>query len=135
MYACVAMVMGRTKLLVSMIIRLLVRPIAAACGFGPPFLFDPLPIVFVSLATAVACTMAFALSRSRGRRRSSTGCRIAKDQDVIITTISIQPHGVKLGRRGPLVLHYSFLVDGDPGHARFIPVEGPLLGLDTVMCM
>jgi len=128
MYACVAMVMGRTKLLVS-------ARVMGRTSIRPPSVFDPLPIVFVSLATAVACTMAFALSRSRGRRRSSTGCRIAKDHDVMVTTISIEPHGVNLGRRGPLVLHYSFLVDGDPGHAIFIHVEGPLLGLDTVMCM
>ena len=52
---------------------------------------DEVPVIILSLAIAVACTMAFRLSRSRGRRRSSTGCRLAKEEDAMITTISIGP--------------------------------------------
>ena len=86
--------------------------------------------------TAVPCTMAFALSRSRGRRRSSTGCRIAKDQDVMITTISTKPDALRLCRPVPLLERYSLLVDGRVAHGCCsMHLVGPLLGLDTVMCM
>ena len=87
MYACMHVCMyglGRRRLLHMTILGSDVRRRTKE-------VIDPVPVIVLSLAIAVACTMAFRLSRSRGRRRSSTGCRLAKEEDAMITTISIGP--------------------------------------------
>ena len=125
MYACFGMEMGRSRLLVLACFRLNIAvPIS-----------DPSPIVFVSLARAVACTMAFALSRSRGRRRRSTGCRIAKDQDAMITSTSIEPDGIELRLCAPQAKLDAFVVDLATLRALGVFEVGPQLVLDGVMCL
>ena len=99
MYACMHVCMyglGRSRLLHMTFLesdarRLHLRLTILESVVSLKELLDEVPVIVLSLAIAVACTMAFRLSRSRGRRRSSTGCRLAKEEDAMITTINIGP--------------------------------------------
>lgn len=86
MHACMGM--GRTRLLVPDHGRTRLLVLDHSHSRRPFSISNPAPIVFVSLPIAIEFAIAFTLRRSRGRRRNSTGCRIAKDEDVMFTTIS-----------------------------------------------